>query len=52
MINIFYIFLDNPAAEVKLFGSSLTGLALPDSDIDYVICGFEQAPKLEKNSLL
>lgn len=32
-------------SEIRLFGSCVTGLALPDSDIDIGILGFELYPR-------
>ena len=39
-------------ADVKIFGSCATGLALESSDVDLALMGFENVPKFEIPNIL
>jgi DNA polymerase sigma len=41
------IFLENKNIELHIFGSCATNLALPSSDIDIGVSGFENVPRYE-----
>lgn len=42
---MYCIMIEDVDSDAGMFGSCATGLALPDSDIDITISGFEMFPK-------